>query len=61
MTSKKRLQGRLHGGGGRQIGEITRGGSRYPSCKRDQITVWHEIFAGAYFCGLAIFCVFCGN
>ena len=23
-------------------------------------TVWHEIFAGVYFCGLAIF-VFCGN
>ena len=20
-------------------------------------TVWHEIFAGVYFCGLAIFCV----
>ena len=22
-----------------------------------QHTVWHEMFAGVYFCGLAIFCV----
>ena len=25
------------------------------SCK--EITTWHKIFAGVYFCGLAIFCV----
>ena len=24
-------------------------------CK--EITTWHKIFAGLYFCGLAIFCV----
>ena len=23
------------------------------------ITVWHEIFSGVYFCGLADFCVLC--
>ena len=23
----------------------------------DVLTVWHEIFEGVYFCGLAIFCV----
>ena len=27
----------LHEGGGPQVGEVTRGGSRYLSCKRDQI------------------------
>jgi len=25
--------------------------------KSEPLTMWHEIFAGVYFCGLAIFCV----
>ena len=31
------LRACLHGGGGPQIGEVTCGGSRHLSCKRDQI------------------------
>ena len=29
----------LHGGGGPQIGEVTRGGSPHLSCKRDKINM----------------------
>ena len=32
-----RLRASLHEGGGPQVGEVTRGGSPHPSCKRDQI------------------------
>ena len=32
-----RLRACLHGGGGPQFGEVTRGGSPHLSCKRDRI------------------------
>ena len=36
-SNDRRLRACLHGGGGPQVGEVTRGGSPHLSCKRDQI------------------------